>query len=82
MFDKINDLLLSPLGSNHCMIFYVLMCINLFMIILYSLGILYIQFTNNKLKYLIRPGFIHVLLFAFQYYITRVTYSVCVTAYK
>ena len=84
MLDYLHNLFFSPLGAEHCSIYYVLLIITFIAVIFNILMLIYFIFMpSNKFKsFIMGPLIFHSIATIFYYYIIRVTYSICINAYN
>jgi hypothetical protein len=72
--------LMSPLGKEHCMFFYYLGYISLALILV---GVVVFIMSLYKKSFKLTGLAIYYLLFAvMMYYVYRLNYSVCLSAFK
>lgn len=72
--------LMSPLGKEHCMLFYY---IGFFCLALVLLSVIVIIMSLYKKNYTITGFAIYYsIIFVFMYYFYRVVYSICLGAFK
>ena len=70
------DSLMSPLGKEHCMVYYVIGLLALFFAVLTVLTGVY-KFLNKKSRQTGILLIINSLTMFFMYYIYRIIYSMC-----
>ena len=75
------DSLMSPLGKNFCLYFYVVGLFFLGLLIL-SLGSVVYALVNGKSGYITFAGIILFLYILLGYIITRLQYSICLATLK
>jgi hypothetical protein len=75
------DSLMSPLGKNFCLYFYVVGLFFLGLVIL-SLGSVVFALVNGKSAYITFAGIILFLYILFGYTVTRLQYSICLATLK
>lgn len=75
------DSLMSPLGKDYCLFFYIL---GLFYIVLgvLSLGTIVLALVNRKSVYIVLAGIIVSLYTLFAYTLTRLLYSMCLATLR
>jgi len=75
------DSLMSPLGKNFCLYFFVVGLFFLGLVIL-SLGSVVYALVNGKSLYITFAGIILFLYILFGYIVTRLQYSICLATLK
>ena len=71
---------MTPLGKEHCMLFYY---IGYFCLALVLLSVIVIILSLYKKNYTITGlAIYYVIIFVFMYYFYRVVYSICLGAFK
>ena len=71
------DNLMGPLGKEHCMIFYYLGLLNVFLAIFTLLGGIMMMF-NNKSRNISLAFVMQAFILGFMYYLYRISYNICV----
>ena len=71
------DDLMSPLGKDHCMIFYYIGLLNfIFAVIALITGVMYLFNKKSRDKGVF--SFVNSLVLFFMYYLYRIAYSMCI----
>jgi hypothetical protein len=75
------DSLMSPLSRDHCMLFYIIGLVSLFFAILALVGFVVGLFRKNS-QYAMGAYFMSFLSNMVLYYVSRIHYSICVSALR
>ena len=81
-FNLLGDLT-SPLGAKYCDFYYYLLLISILAIFVHGLGMIMSLFSKDKMKSHEKMNTLMVLIsLIIQYFIARLTYSICIKALK
>jgi len=81
-FNLLGDLT-SPLGAKYCNFYYFLLLISILSVFIHGLGMIMSLFSKDKMKGHEKMNTLMVLItLIIQYFITRLTYSICIKALK
>ena len=75
------DSLMSPLGKDYCLYFYIIGLFFLGLVVL-SLGSVVLALVNRKSVYIVGAGIVLFLYTLFAYTLTRVLYSICLATLR
>jgi hypothetical protein len=75
------DSLMSPLSRDHCLLFYIIGLVSLFFAILALVGFVVGLFRKNS-QYAMGAYFMSFLSNMVLYYVSRIHYSICVSALR
>jgi|UniRef100_A0A6C0DVJ5 hypothetical protein len=75
------DSLMSPLSRDHCLLFYIIGLVSLLFAILALVGFVVGLFRKNS-QYAMGAYFMSFLSNMVLYYVSRIHYSICVSALR